>query len=173
MNTDIKKLASMAEDTINHKKLVLDNCYLLFKYLVENNKLQLGIDLLKRGATHDNSKFEASEFSGLAKILKGKDCFTNADYKLTPDEIKAIENHWKKNRHHPEYFSYSSEMSELDMIEMVCDWFARSRQYGTEFIPFVIERQKNRFHFEDKQFQFILEYCYLIEGLYKTSLGVE
>lgn len=36
-----------------------------------------------------------------------------------------IETHWKNNRHHPEYFKDISNMEELDIIEMVCDWYAR------------------------------------------------
>lgn len=164
--TDIDKLKSMAEDTTTHKKLVMDNCYLMFKWLADHDQLQMGIDLLKRGSVHDNSKFNADEFKRMAMILKSRDCFTNADNQLSPEEIRAIEAHWAKNRHHPEYFESSSDMTELDMIEMVCDWFARSRQYGTDFIPFVKERQKNRFRFDKPQFDFILKYCTLIEKLY-------
>ena len=173
MEKDIEKLKSMAEDTITHKKLVMDNCYLMFKYLADNDQLSLGVELLKRGTVHDNSKFNNGEFENLAKILKSRECFINAEAQLSPEEKKAIEAHWKRNKHHPEYYEDSSEMSELDMIEMVCDWFARSLQYGTKFIPFVRERQRNRFHFEENQFKFILKYCKLMEKLYKESIDAE
>lgn len=169
MMTDIDKLKIMAEDTVTHKKLVMDCCYLMFKYLVENDQLQLGIDLLKRGASHDNSKFNADEFKSLASILESKKCFTDATTKLSDKEVKAIEIHWKKNRHHPEYFEDKEDMSELDILEMVCDWFARSIQFGTDFLPFIKERQRNRFKFSKEKFKVILNYCKIIQGLYQGA----
>lgn len=170
MATDLEKLKVMAEDTIKHKKLVLDNCLLMANYLLDSNKITLATELLKRGCEHDNSKFDTVEFRKLSQILKGRECFTNAATQLTPEEAKAIKEHWKKNRHHPEYFDTFSEMSELDMLEMVCDWFARSLQYGTDFIPFIEERQLNRFHFEQKQFDKILKYCRILEDCYNKQL---
>lgn len=163
---DINKLKSMAEDTTIHKKLVMDNCLIMFKYLADNDQLELGIELLRRGASHDNSKFESGEFESLADILESRDCFTNADATLSEYETKAIERHWRENRHHPEYFASNNNMGLLDIIEMVCDWFARSIQYNTDFIPFVTERQQKRFKFREDKFEQILKYCYLIQRLY-------
>lgn len=163
MATDLIKLKAMAEDTVRHKEIVMEICLVMSSYLMENNKITLAIELLRRGAEHDNSKFSDSEFRKLASILKSEKCFVDADYKLSNTEKKAINEHWKNNRHHPEYFNDPSEMSELDVIEMVCDWFARSVQYGTEFIPFILERQKNRFHFSEKQFKTVLKYCNIIQ----------
>ena len=170
MTPNKDKLISLSKDAIEHKKIVLDCSQMLFEYLVKNDKHELGIALLKRAAEHDNSKFESDEFELLANILTDDKGFTDANYSLSDEETKAINIHWHKNRHHPEYFSDASNMSELDMIEMVCDWFARSLQYKTDFLPFVLERQKTRFHFEKEQFNFIYSYCELIEKLYKEKL---
>lgn len=44
-----------------------------------------------------------------------------------------IENHKKNinNRHHPESKAHdNSNMTMLDLIEMVCDWTAISQEYG-------------------------------------------
>lgn len=172
MATDISKLKSMAEDTVVHKKIVLDNCLLMAEYLMEKGKYELATQLLVRGSEHDNSKFDKDEFRKMSMILKNesKRSFTNASTQLSPEEEKAIRYHWSHNRHHPEFFDNpSDEMTELDVLEMVCDWFARSIQFNTEFIPFIIERQENRFHFTDKAFSRILKYCKLIEELYKES----
>ena len=166
--TDIDKLCNMADDTITHKKLVLDNCHIMAKYLFSKNKIELATQLLRRGCDHDNSKIEPEEFKRLSQILKSRKCFTDAKESLSETERNAIKYHWEHNRHHPEYFENpSEEMTELDIIEMVCDWFARSLQYDTEFIPFVIERQANRFRFSDKKFKKILSYCELMERLYR------
>lgn len=163
---DKDKVIAMAEDTVEHKKIVLENCLLVSRYLIRNGEIQLGMELLKRGALHDNSKFESVEFENLAKILKSRKCFTDAKSKLSKEETTAIEYHWSHNRHHPEYYNKpSQEMEKLDIIEMVCDWYARSKQYGTDFIEFVKERQNNRFHFEDEVFNTILTYCELIKRL--------
>lgn len=170
--TDGDKLCSMARDTVLHKKLVMDNCLLMAEYLMQNKRFELGTQLLKRGCEHDNSKFDTEEFRKLSQILKAesKEAFTNAAIQLSPDERKAIEYHWEHNRHHPEFFvSPSDEMSELDIMEMVCDWFARSIQYKTDFIPFITERQENRFHFTDKVFSRILKYCNLLQKLYNEA----
>ena len=159
----------MAEDTITHKKLVLDNCLMVAEHLIGKGRIELGTQLLKRGCEHDNSKFDPEEFRKMSQILKSRKCFTDAKTKLSTEEINAIKYHWDHNRHHPEFFESSDEMTELDIIEMVCDWFARSLQYGTDFIPFVQERQENRFQFSEKQFTKIMKYCVLIEELYNNK----
>lgn len=171
MATDLEKLSAMAEDTIRHKKIVLDNCFLMSKHLMSKGKIELGTQLLKRGCEHDNSKFDTDEFRRLSQILKSRRCFREASMSLTVDETKAIEYHWQHNRHHPEYFDSYEEMTELDILEMICDWFARSIQYETEFLPFVKERQANRFNFGTKKFDKILKYCILIEELYNQEKG--
>lgn len=163
---DIDKLERMADDIITHKIYVLQVCHKVFQYLSEHDQLKLGIDLLKRAANHDNSKFNNDEFKNMAQILNSDECFKNAEYKLSPEEKKAIETHWKHNKHHPEYFENLEDMTELDMLEMVCDWYARSLQYGTDFIEFVRTRQKVRFKFSEKQFDKICTYCILVEGIY-------
>jgi hypothetical protein len=53
-------------------------------------------------------------------------------------------------------------MEELDVIEMVCDWYARSLQLGTNFMEFVETRQNNRFHFPDYMYSNILKYCNIL-----------
>lgn len=170
---DTDKLYELAVDTTEHKKLVMDNCLLMAKYFLDKNDTKMAIAILKRGATHDNSKFDITEFTKLASIMESKHCFKDPESLLTPAETKAIEYHWAHNRHHPEYFENKEDMEEIDIIEMVCDWFARSLQFGTKFIPFVKKRQKNRFHFSDEKFKIILDYCKLIEGLYNTSHKTE
>ena len=162
---NIERLYKLAVDTTEHKKIVMDNCLKMAQYLMDNGRIDDAIKLLKRGATHDDSKFDPEEFQSLASILNSDTCFTNAASKLTEAEEAAIKHHWKNNRHHPEYFSNQNNMEELDIIEMVCDWYARSIQYKTEFIPFISERMKNRFKFDDAHTEIIMKYCNLIQEL--------
>ena len=55
-------------------------------------------------------------------------------------------------------------MNELDIIEMVCDWYARSMQYKTDFLSFVVSRQESRFHFPNEMFDKIYRYCEIINS---------
>ena len=147
------------DDTIIHKKLVMDACYKLAKYLFQVHRDDDAFVLLKRAQVHDNSKLCKDELESLQKIVGTNDGMTNPEYKMTCDDKKCIELHWKNNRHHPEHFEDVRDMSEIDIMEMVCDWYARSIQYKTDFIHFVITRQENRFHFPDDMFNKILVYC--------------
>ena len=103
----------------------------------------------------------------MASILKTDECFKNAKYKLSKEERDIIRLHWKNNRHHPEHFDDISQMSDLDIWEMVCDWYARSLQYDTNFLEFVNTRQKNRFDFPEQQFEKIYKYCITVDEICK------
>lgn len=164
---DISRVLIMLNDNILHKKIVLDKCLLLAEYFINNGNMDLGLNLIRRGVSHDNSKFSKDEFDKLVNITtsNSEKCFRDASVSLSEKERKAIEHHWKSNRHHPEYFNNSDDMTELDIIEMVCDWAARSEQYGTELLDFVQERQRNRFNFSEGLYAKVEMYCRLIVKL--------
>ena len=44
----------------------------------------------------------------------------------------AIDHHLTTNRHHPDFHDDPNEMSEVDLIEMVCDWTAMSQEFGQD-----------------------------------------
>ena len=100
----------------------------------------------------------------LCQIPRDTTSFTNANSGLDEIMKKSIELHWKHNSHHPEYFENVEDMSELDIMEMCCDWHARSQQYGTDFLSFVKTRQENRFHFPETMFEKIWNYCVILEN---------
>ena len=156
------KIMSQLDDLIEHKKYVLTSCNKMSKWLFANGQEELAFKLLQRALVHDNSKFENGELIHLINLSETNDSLTNADYIMTDADKRCIELHWKNNRHHPEHFSCVENMEELDIIEMVCDWYARSLQLGTNFMEFVYTRQENRFHFPDKMFSMILKYCNIL-----------
>lgn len=164
---DIDKMLRMIDDNVLHKKIVLDKCLLVSKYFIEHGDIEFGLNIIRRGVTHDNSKFSKQEFTELVSIISSDTdkCFKDATYTLSDKERKAIEHHWKSNKHHPEYYENTDDMGELDIIEMVCDWAARSEQYGTDLLEFIEERQRNRFKFSDSLFERIEKYCKLIVKL--------
>lgn len=155
------KIKQQIEDTLTHKKLVIDSGYKMCQYLFNNKQEKLALDLLNRIILHDNSKFSHEELYGLASI-NNKKALSDPNILLSAEQQKQVELHWKRNKHHPEYFNDYSEMEEIDIIEMCCDWHARSVQYGTSLMEFVKIRQENRFHFPDKMYKKILKYCEIL-----------
>ena len=150
------------KDTIIHKQYMMQSALKMYDILISEKQESLAVELLKRAAYHDNSKFEEDEAMLLAS-LQSKKALMDPTINLNEDERKIIEQHWKKNRHHPEHFDNINEMEDIDIMEMICDWHARSKQHNTDMIEFVKIRQTNRFHFPEKMFEKILEYCEKME----------
>ena len=151
-------------DTLIHKQFFTRSCYKLVQYLYDVGRDDEALELAKRSASHDDSKLEAEEIESFIKLpAEGGGC-KNHKQPLSEEQKKLIAIHWKKNRHHPEYFSTYHHMSEIDIMEMCCDWHARSVQFGNELIPFVVEQQKYRFNFDDEFFKKIMFYCEILIG---------
>lgn len=156
-----KEISRQIQDTIIHKKIVMDAAMKMYFYLNAHGDGNLGLELIKKAAVHDNSKFHKSELYGLASIGDNSS-LKNPDVLLSNDEEQIIRIHWKHNRHHPEHFDRLEDMEEIDIIEMCCDWYARSIQYGTDLISFFHTRQENRFHFPPKMVEKIEKYCHIL-----------
>ena len=150
------------KDNIEHKQLILDTAYVLCEYFFSIGKQELGLQLMQRAVEHDNSKFTKNELTDIACIKDDFKNFKNPEKLLSENDLNKIKEHWKNNRHHPEHFSSVENMNELDILEMVCDWAARSKQHNTNLIDFVTTRQNNRFHFPEKMFKQILFYCNIL-----------
>lgn len=166
MQDEVNSMIKTIRDTVEHKKIVMDNCLILSEYLIRNGKTELGLELLKRGSEHDISKFSISECLGLGSLSGSNKSFKEPLAKLSESDKDIIREHWKVNRHHPEYYEiHKEEMKEIDMLEMVCDWYARSKQYGTDFIPFIVARQGNRFKIDNEKFDVILKWSKILKSL--------
>ena len=150
------------QDYVNHKKHVLDSCYKLAMHLAENDDIETAIKLMKRASVHDVSKMNKAEFENLLKVNSSRDTFTDPKAKLNDFSKKCIEEHYKNNSHHPEYWKNYLDMDELSIMEMCCDWHARSSQYGTDFLHFVKTRQEERFKFEENFFNKVWNYCQIL-----------
>lgn len=146
-------------DLIEHKKYVLECSKILaMKLHAEGREAEAKI-LLKRAFCHDDSKIDEDEMESFLELKVKNKCFKNANSCLNDYEKQRIAVHWNKNRHHPEFFSDVQDMTDMDIMEMVCDWAARSKQYGTDLVDFAVTRQANRFHFPEEMFEKILELC--------------
>ena len=152
------------EETFIHKALVNKSCLKMSKYLHSIGKDDLAIGICRRAVLHDNSKLDDNELGPFAKLEHEKDSLRDPNVSLDDKTKNIIEVHWHKNRHHPEFFPEITDMAEIDIIEMCCDWHARSIQYGTDLLEVVKIRQENRFHFPKEQYEKILEYCKVLSS---------
>lgn len=157
-NNKEKILEHMCE-TMLHKSFVIKACLKMSKHLIDEGKEDLAFLLLKRANIHDNSKLVGPELELLSSLYGNQESFINPQVQLSDSQKEIIEKHWENNRHHPEHFKCVEKMSELDILEMCCDWYARSMQYGTDFLSFIKTRQETRFHFPEEMFNKILNYC--------------
>lgn len=150
------------KDTILHKKFMLECGLILIDYLYKNNRSEEALELAKRCARHDNSKFEGEEIAQFIKLDKSRTSMIDSEINLSEDVKRIIAVHWKNNKHHPEHFKSYKDMTEIDIMEMVCDWYARSQQFKTDFLSFVKTRQEKRFCFDEEFFEKVYNYCTII-----------
>jgi hypothetical protein len=82
----------------------------------------------ERARNHDLSKLESpeKEIFGQYTPELAKTEYGSKEYKDLLEKVKpAIENHYSKNRHHPEHWPDGIEgMTLIDLLEMLCDWKA-------------------------------------------------
>ena len=79
--------------------------------------------LIRRAENHDKSKLE--ELSWWKEMDKEpRYPYGSEEYKQKIKRWnKVFKHHYQYNRHHPEYYEYGvSEMTLIDIVEMMCDW---------------------------------------------------
>ena len=138
-------IGSFEEDQINA----------LLTILRHREELQDGLhgladELRRRARVHDRSKLQLDEFKGFSRINK-----TAREHPFGSDEYRksmrteqgpdgCITLHFKRNSHHPEYHPDPSKMNFLDTIEMVFDWNAAAKTYGTNSLSESLEVQRKK-----------------------------
>lgn len=155
---EAQKLLDKIEFVARHIRNVEDNTLLLGKKLIERGDFDLGHKLIANGTVHDASKFHGIEFEYLSLSNPNDD---NKALKLK----LAIHHHNTTNPHHPEYWSGGiKDMPDVYVAEMVCDWKARSEEFGTSLRDWIDEQATKRFTFtkEDKVYKQIMEYVNLL-----------
>ena len=84
-------------------------------------------------ATHDVSKLQGCEWPW---IHQKED---------TARLSLAILHHQQINSHHPEYWGGVDRMPPVAIAEMVCDWYARSQEMGTDLRKWVKEEAYKKY----------------------------
>jgi len=117
-------------------------------------------ELMFRAATHDQSKLVSPEVEvfneftpKLAETTYGSD-----EYKAMLAAMKpALEHHYAANRHHPEYHPNGiRDMDLIDVVEMLCDWYAATQRHKDGDIRKSIELNQQRFGYSDELRQILL-----------------
>ncbi len=101
-------------------------------------KIDFAIMLIANSRLHDNSKFFGIEREYL---IPGAD----------PEKVKlAHHQHVTTNKHHPEIWGSMQQMPDICIAEMVCDWFARSTEAGTDLRKWIKEEALNKYQVSAK-----------------------
>ena len=94
-----------------------------------------GPELAERARVHDASKFGPDERIPYVWLTEYHRCRRTGEPFRYPKDVEeqvklAIRHHMTTNRHHPEFHADPNDMSEVDLIEMVCDWTAMAQEFG-------------------------------------------
>ncbi len=121
-------------------------------------RVQVNIDqavenLAERAIAHDLSKLEEPELSGyegLSQALKGLTYGTPEHRAAFAPYKEIIQHHYAANPHHPEHWQMGvTDMSLLDIIEMLADWKAANDRNGGDF-GHSIQVSVNRFRISEQ-----------------------
>lgn len=134
MEAKIEETIKRVEKIFRHTRIVQDNCYFLGIKLIKLGFIDLGVKLISNGQIHDNSKFKGIEF----------------DHLFEGDSILhiAVHHHASTNPHHPEYFNTIHDVPEVFICEMICDWSARSSEFGTDVRQWIADRATKKYNFK-------------------------
>lgn len=121
------------EIILRHIHLVEANMQRLARILLPKER-EFALEFIQRSRTHDLSKLSPFEFDNLHEGA------------LRFEE--ALQQHRENNSHHPEHRASIHNMPEIDVAEMVCDWFARAQEFGTDLKQWVWQVATVRYNFE-------------------------
>jgi hypothetical protein len=141
------------EAIVNHHDNVESNAMLLGQRLMKAGEVDLGRNLIANGLIHDYSKFHGIEFDHMWR--------NNPD---TDSMALAVKQHNRTNLHHPEYWGGIKNMPRLYIAEMVCDWKARSNEFGTSLLEWINGAAAKRYGFcqQDKVYEDIMYFFSLL-----------
>lgn len=134
-------------------------------------------ELNERATTHDASKFGPEERIPYIWLTEFHRCRRTGEPFTYPEGVEdrvraAIDHHMTANRHHPDYHADPNDMSDVDLIEMVCDWTAMSQEFeqdGGSARGWAEKTIGSRVHFDDEKRRFIYEMIDLLDSELNTN----
>jgi len=123
---------------LRHIDNVRNACVILGERLINKGEVELGLTLIKNGYQHDNSKFSGIEWE-----------YLNGELEIADKEKleMAILQHSKANPHHPEYWGGIENMPRVYVAEMICDWYSRSNEFGSDVREWIKDKATKKFNF--------------------------
>lgn len=123
-------------------------------WVVRNILGQVIKELIDRADGHDASKLvdpELDTFNEYTPKLKDS-TFGSDEYKgFLVGMGDALKHHYANNRHHPEHHDNGiSDMTLIDLIEMICDWIAATQRHNDGDIHRSIDIGQERFNYDDQ-----------------------
>jgi len=96
-----------------------------------------GEELIERARVHDASKFGSEERIPYIWLTEYHRLRRNGEQFEYPEGVAervklAIHHHVTSNRHHPDFHADPNNMSDIDLIEMVCDWTAMAQEFAQD-----------------------------------------
>lgn len=123
------------ENLVRHIRLVQEAALIMGQRLIESGRHEFGKNLIARGFEHDVSKFYGVEWD-----------YLHVGPDVPSDKLsEAVKQHVESNDHHPEYWGGIDHMPEIAVAEMVCDWYARSQEFGTSLRQWVETHATKKF----------------------------
>jgi hypothetical protein len=142
-------------DSYDSSSSTLEHIRQVNEFLIESSK-----EILMRAIKHDATKLTGIEkdiFDKwtpiLAKIEYGTD-----EYKESLNKIKpALDNHYKYNSHHPEYYQNGvDDMDLFDIIEMLNDWKAATLRTKLGDIKKSVALNQKRFKISEQLYNILI-----------------
>lgn len=133
------------DNLLRHIDMVRQAGVLLGKRLIEQGRKDFGRLLIGKVYEHDTSKFYGIEWRYL---------HAGNDVDLE-DLERAVKQHTETNSHHPEYWGSFQNMPEIAVAEMVCDWYARSQEFGTSLRGWIKDTAIERFKIDSASEQYL------------------
>jgi hypothetical protein len=107
---------------LRHINLVRENCGILAEKFIVKGELELARKLIHAAQIHDAGKFIGIEW----QFLTDPGVTNKAGLRY------ALDHHNHTNPHHVQYWGLIENMPDVFLAEMVCDWKARSTEFGTD-----------------------------------------
>ena len=134
-------------------------------------------ELNERAKVHDASKFSPEERIPYIWLTEFHRCRRSGEPFEYPDGMEdqvraAIDHHMSTNRHHPDFHADPNDMSDVDLIEMVCDWTAMSQEFdqdGGSARGWADKTVGSRVKFNQEKSRFIYAMIDLLDSEISTS----
>lgn len=129
-------------------------------------------ELKERARIHDASKYGPEERIPYIWLTEYHRCRRSGEPFSYPDGMEervrsAIDHHMTTNRHHPDFHDDPNDMTNVDLIEMVCDWTAMSQEFeqdGGSARGWADKTIGNRLHLNEFKRQFVYEMIDLLDS---------